>query len=52
MNDIKIIVNSLLLYGAKTELIVLGIAVAAIIGLSVFWALRETKKNKAEKNDA
>lgn len=52
MNDIKIMVNELLLYGAKTELIALGITVAVIIAASVLFAFKETKKNKSENSNA
>ncbi len=52
MNDIKFIVNELLLFSTKTELIVLGVTVAVIIGLSVIFAVKETKKNKTEKDNA
>ncbi len=52
MNDIKIMADELLLHGAKTELIVLGAVVAAIIGISFLFAFRETKKRKSENNDA
>ncbi len=51
MKAFEILVNSALLSGAKAELIFLGIAVAAFIGVSVLFAAAEIKKIRAAKKD-
>ncbi len=51
MKTFEILVNSALLSGAKTELIFLGIAVAAFIGAAVLFAASEIKKIRAAKKD-
>ncbi len=46
MPDFQILVHSLLLHRTSTELIILSVAVAAIIAVSIIFAAREIKKRR------